>query len=303
MSLAILFVLTHFVNAAWDHSLYTSSPPVYPTPNTTGLGGWQAAHAKAFDILKNLNVSQKATLVTGTEGPCTGNIPAIAGTSFGGLCLQNGPLGDLSADYASVFPAGLSCAASWDRDLVKKRGEYMGAEWREKGTHIGLGPVAGPLGRSAYAGRNWEGFSPDPYLTGSLFALTIEGMQSQGVQAVAKHLVAQEQETQRKPTLSSNGTKIESVSSNIDDRTLHEVYAWPFGDAVRSGVAAVMCSYNRVNQSYACQNSKLLNGLLKEELAFHGYVMSDWAATHSGVASALAGLDMVSHAFYMVLSS
>jgi beta-glucosidase len=298
MSLAIWIALAQVTNAAWDSSLYTSSPPVYPSPNTTGLGGWEIALEKARGIVQSLNVSEKASLVTGAEGPCTGNIPGIAGTGFGGLCLQNGPLGDLSADYASVFPAGLTCAASWDKALIRQRGVYIGSEFKDKGTHVGLGPVAGPLGRSAYAGRNWEGFSPDPYLTGKLFASTIEGMQSVGVQAVAKHLVGNEQETQRKPTVSPNGTLIESISSNIDDRTLHELYGWPFAEAVRSGVSSVMCSYNRLNQSYACQNSKLLNGMLKEELAFQGYVMSDWAATHSGYPAVLAGLDMACHTIY-----
>lgn len=95
--------------------------------------------------------------MTGAEGPCTGNIPGIPGTDFGGLCFQNGPLGDLSADYASVFPAGLTCGASWDKSLIRRRGAYMGAEFRDKGTHVALGPSAGPLGRSAFGGRNWEG--------------------------------------------------------------------------------------------------------------------------------------------------
>lgn len=84
----------------------------------------------------------------------------------------------------------------------------------------------------------------------------------------------------------------ESVSSNIDDRTLHEIYLWPFADAVHSNVASIMCSYNRVNGSYACQNSKLQNGILKGELGFQGHILSDWGATHSGVASIEAGLDM-----------
>jgi len=83
-----------------------------------------------------------------------------------------------------------------------------------------------------------------------------------------------------------------ALSANVDDRALHEVYAWPFADAVRAGVAAVMCSYNMVNNSYACANSKLLNGVLKHELGFQVFVVSDWLAQRSGVASALAGLDM-----------
>jgi beta-glucosidase len=82
------------------------------------------------------------------------------------------------------------------------------------------------------------------------------------------------------------------VSSNIDDRALHELYLWPFQDALRAGSGNIMCSYNRVNNSYSCQNSKLLNGILKDELGFQGFVVTDWVAQHSGVASALAGLDM-----------
>lgn len=156
-------------------------------------------------------------------------------------------------------------------------------------------PVAGPLGRSAYAGRNWEGFSPDPYLTGVAMEETIEGVQANGVQACAKHWVAYEQETQRNPNFRDTlGLDIiqESVSSNLDDRTMHELYMWPFANAVRAGVASVMCSYNRVNGTYACENSKMTNGLLKEELGFQGYVMSDWGGTHSGMSSIEGGLDM-----------
>jgi len=142
-------------------------------------------------------------------------------------------------------------------------------------------------------GRNWEGFSPDPYLTGVAMEETILGLQSNGLQATAKHFIGNEQETQRNPTYAANGSVIqESVSANIDDRTIHELYLWPFANAVRAGVASVMCSYNRINGTYACENSKALNGLLKEELGFQGYVMSDWGGTHSGLSSIEGGLDM-----------
>lgn len=114
--------------------------------------------------------------------------------------------------------------------------------------------------------------------------------------ACAKHYIGNEQETQRNPTWSTNGTVTdviqESLSSNIDDRTLHELYLWPFANAVRAKSASFMCSYQRLNGSYACENSKALNGILKEELGFQGYVMSDWGATHSGVSSIEGGLDM-----------
>lgn len=131
---------------------------------------------------------------------------------------------------------------------------------------------------------------------------TIIGVQETGVQACAKHFVAYEQETQRNPTfyyaeeddpsIPVTLVKQEAVSSNLDDRTLHELYVWPFANAVKAGAASLMCSYNRINGSYACQNSRTLNGILKEELGFQGYVMSDWGGTHSGVASIEAGLDM-----------
>jgi beta-glucosidase len=105
-----------------------------------------------------------------------------------------------------------------------------------------------------------------------------------------------EQETQRNPTYNPNATLNtvvqEALSSNMDDRTLHELYLWPFADAVKAGAASFMCAYQRLNGSYACENSKAQNGILKTELGFEGYVMSDWGAVHSGVASVEGGLDM-----------
>ncbi|KAF4637549.1 hypothetical protein G7Y89_g529 [Cudoniella acicularis] len=272
---------------------YGSVPPVYPSPNATGAGGWEDALAKAKAFVTELTLEEKSGMVTGIPGPCVGNIIAIPRLGFGGLCLQDGPLAIRIVDYASVFPAGVSAAASFDRQLIYERGVAMGAEFRGKGAHIALGPVAGPLGRSAYAGRNWEGFSPDPYLTGVAMEETILGLQSNGLQSCAKHWVAYEQETQRNPTYDTSGNLLqESVSSNLDDRTMHELYMWPFANAVRAGVSSIMCSYNRINGSYACENSKALNGLMKEELGFQGYVMSDWGGTHSGLSSIEGGLDM-----------
>ena len=121
---------------------------------------------------------------------------------------------------------------------------------------------------------------------------TINGIQAAGVQATAKHWIGNEQETQRNPTYNGSVIFQESVSANIDDRTIHELYMWPFANAVHAKVSSIMCSYNRINGSYSCENSKGLNGLLKEELGFQGYIMSDWGATHSGVPSIEAGLDM-----------
>ncbi|KIX92413.1 uncharacterized protein Z520_11888 [Fonsecaea multimorphosa CBS 102226] len=270
---------------------YGTSPPVYPSPPSTGIG-WEAAFAQAQKFVSNLTLEEKAQLVTGIDGPCVGNIGSIPRLGFDGLCLQDGPLAIRQATYASVFPAGLTTAATWDRALMNLRGQYLAAEFKDKGSHVALGPVVGPLGRSAYGGRGWEGFSPDPYLTGVAGEETIRGMQQSGVQACLKHYIGNEQETQRNPGLSPSGKTIEAVSSNIDDRTMHELYLWPFANGVRAGTASIMCSYNRLNGSYGCQNSKTLNGLLKTELGFQGYVMSDWQATHAGVHAIKAGLDM-----------
>jgi beta-glucosidase len=171
----------------------------------------------------------------------------------------------------------------------------MGEEFKAKGAHILLGPVAGPLGRSAYAGRNWEGFSSDPYLSGIAMEKTIHGHQDAGVQATAKHWIGNEQEVQRNPVYDRNVTTTKlsnALSSNIDDRTMHELYMWPFANAVKAKAASFMCSYQRINGSYGCQNSASQNGLLKTELGFQGYIMSDWGATHAGVPAIEAGLDM-----------
>ncbi|KAM5344885.1 hypothetical protein ACJ41O_010747 [Fusarium nematophilum] len=275
---------------------YGHSPAVLPSPNATGSGGWEAAFAKAQNFVAQLTLEEKADMVTGQPGPCVGNIVAIPRLGFDGLCLHDGPLAIRVADYASVFSAGVSAASTWDKNILYERGLALGREFRAKGAHVALSPVAGPLGRSAYSGRNWEGFSPDPYLTGVAMEKTILGHQDAGVQATAKHYIGNEQETQRNPTYDTNGTVTdviqEALSSNMDDRTLHELYLWPFANAVHARCASFMCAYQRLNGSYACENSKALNGILKEELGFQGYVMSDWGATHSGVASIEGGLDM-----------
>ncbi|KAK1994853.1 glycosyl hydrolase family 3 N terminal domain-containing protein [Colletotrichum falcatum] len=271
-------------------------PPPPPRASSRARRSWDAAVSEATAFVARLNLTEKTRMVTGSlgleAGGCIGNIPPVERVGFPGLCLLDGPTALDRADLVSVFPAGLTTAASWDKDLMYLRGRALGDEFRDKGVHVGLGPVAGPLGRHPLGGRNWEGFSVDPYLTGVAMRLTIEGMQSAGVQACAKHFIGNEQETQRTNSWLADGTEVAAISSNIDDRTLHELYLWPFADAVRAGVASFMCSYNRLNQTYACGNSALLNGILKTELAFAGYVMSDWFATHSGADSINAGLDM-----------
>ncbi|EPE32345.1 (Trans)glycosidase [Glarea lozoyensis ATCC 20868] len=253
---------------------------------------WATAIAKADAFLAQLNLTEKVVVVTGASGSCIGNVAAIPRLNFSGICMSDGPTSINRQDLITVFPAGLRAAATWDKDLIYQRGYALGAEFRAKGSHVGLGPTAGPLGRNPLGSRNWEGFSTDPYLTGKAMYQTVLGMQDAGIQTSSKHFIGNEQETQRSNSFLEDGTEIMAYSANIDDRTLHELYLWPFADAVRAGTTSVMCSYNRLNQTYACENDGLLNKILKEELGFQGYVVSDWFATHSGVDSINGGLDL-----------
>ncbi|KAM3068685.1 beta-glucosidase [Clarireedia jacksonii] len=275
-----------------------TSPPFYPSPwMKPNVVGWEEAYAKAKDFVSQLTLLEKVNLTTGVgwEGEqCVGQAGSVPRLGLRSMCMQDSPVGVRDTDYNSVFSSGQTVAASFDRSLMYARGYAMGQEHKGKGVTVQLGPVAGPLGRAPEGGRNWEGFSPDPVLTGIGMAETVRGIQDAGVIACAKHFIGNEQEHFRQSGEAQGyGYNItESVSSNIDDVTLHELYLWPFADAVRAGVGSVMCSYNQINNSYACQNSKMLNNILKDELGFQGFVMSDWQAQHTGAASALAGLDM-----------
>ncbi|KAF7168862.1 hypothetical protein CNMCM6106_003877 [Aspergillus hiratsukae] len=274
---------------------YGRSEPVYPTPETKGLGDWKKAYMQAKALVAQMTNEQKNNLTygyTSTTNGCSGNSGGAPGVGFPGLCLQDSGNGVRGTDMVNGYSAGVHVGASWNRDLAYERAHYMGAEFKRKGVNVALGPVVGPLGRMARGGRNWEGFSNDPYLSGSLTGQTIRGLQ-ESVIACVKHFIGNEQETVRNPPLLWTDSYNQSVSTNVDDRTIHELYMWPFQDAIKAGAGAVMCSYNRINNSYGCQNSKSLNGLLKGELGFQGFVVTDWSAQHTGIASAEAGLDMV----------
>ncbi|KAM6520305.1 hypothetical protein FSOLCH5_005097 [Fusarium solani] len=152
-------------------------------------------------------------------------------------------------------------------------------------------PFPGHLGRHALGGRNWESFGPDPYLAGVAMSPSVLGIQSVGVQACSKHYIGNEQETQRTSSIQGNTTVIHAIYSIIDDRTLHELCLWSFADAVEAGTASIMCSYNLANGNYSCANSEPMV-ILKEVLAFPGYVVSDWYATHGTASHVNAGLDI-----------
>ncbi|KAK1690053.1 glycosyl hydrolase family 3 N terminal domain-containing protein [Colletotrichum godetiae] len=256
---------------------------------------WDEASAASKDFVSQLTTVEKIGLVTGGYSspslPCVGAIGSVERLGFEGVCYSDGPSGYSRSDGVSIFPAGVSTAATWDKDLMFRRAVALGEEFRAKGAHVHLGPSSGPLGRHAVGGRNWESFGPDPYLAGVAMNASVIGIQSVGVQACSKHFIGNEQETQRTSTVSDNGTIIEAISSDIDDRTLHELYLWPFANAVKAGTASIMCSYNRVNGNYSCANPEMIS-ILKDELAFPGYVVSDWYATHETLSSANSGLDL-----------
>ncbi|KAI1499229.1 glycosyl hydrolase family 3 N terminal domain-containing protein [Biscogniauxia marginata] len=254
------------------------------TLTATAALDWVAAYDKADTALEGLSLSDKINIVTGVgwnKGPCVGNTPAISSINYPQLCLQDGPLGVRYATNVNAFTPGIHAASTWDRALIRERGQFMAEEAKGTGVHVLLGPVSGPLGKIPHGGRNWEGFGADPYLQGIAMAETIEAMQAVGVQANAKHYILNEQELNR-----------ETISSTVDDRVMHELYLWPFADAVHANVVSVMCSYNKINGTWACENPEVMNKLLKDELGFKGYVMTDWNAQHSTSPAANAGLDM-----------
>jgi beta-glucosidase len=221
---------------------------------------------------------------------CVGVSGGVPRLGFPGLCLQDAGNGVRNTDGVNAYASGLSVGASWNATLAYERAQFMGVEFKKKGVNIALGPVVGPIGRIAEGGRNWEGFGSDPYLNGILGAQSVIGLQ-ESVIACIKHFIGNEQETNRNP-ISKDVQIIASTSANIDDTTMHELYLWPFQDLVYAGAGSVMCSYNRINNTYGCENSKITNGFLKGELDFQGFLVSDWNAQHSSEASANAGLDM-----------
>ncbi len=242
------------------------------------------AGQRARLLLTAMTLDEKLAMVYGNNAGSAGyvgHVPAIPRLGIPELNLQDGPAGVAGGMIqVTAFPAPLTVAASWDTALMEKYGVAMAEEERAKGANVQLGPMMN-IDRVPEAGRNFEGFGEDPYLSAQMAAASVRGIQSTGVIATAKHYIDNDQEYQRN-----------TISSEIDTRTQHEIYLPPFKAAVEAGVGAIMCSYNRINGIYACENPDTQNTLLKGELGFRGWIMSDWGATHSLAASALGGLDM-----------
>lgn len=220
------------------------SPPYYPAPNGGWLSDWASAYEKAQKVVSNMTLAEKVNLTTGTGmfmGPCAGQTGSALRFGIPNLCLHDSPLGIRNSDHNTAFPPGVTVGATFDKELMYQRGVELGEEARGKGVNVLLGPVVGPTFRKPRGGRNWEGFGADPSLQAIGGALTIQGMQSTGAIASLKHFIGNEQEMHRMSSVITQG-----YSSNIDDRTLHELYLWPFAEGVRAGTGSVMMAYNDV---------------------------------------------------------
>jgi len=195
--------------------------------------------------------------------------------------MADGPLGVRNPGPSTAFPAGIALAASFNKNLASEVGAAIGREARSKNVHVMLGPAMN-IHRAPFCGRNFEYLGEDPCLAGKIAASFTIGMQNEGIMATAKHYDANYQDFSR-----------HKVSSDMDERTLHEIYLPAFKAAVQEGnVAAIMTAYNPINGVHASQNDYLINQVLKQKWGFKGFVMSDWGSTYDGIACAKGGLDI-----------
>jgi len=182
---------------------------------------------------------------------------------------------------AVCFPTACATACSFDRDLLEEMGERIGDECQAEDLSVILGPAVN-IKRSPLCGRNFEYFSEDPYLASQMAAAHIKGVQSKNVGTSIKHFAANNQEHRRM-----------SCSSEIDERTLREIYLAAFETAIKEAKPdTVMCSYNRINGEFASENHWLLTEVLRDQWGFEGYVMSDWGAVNDRVKGLKAGLEL-----------
>ncbi|TIA95085.1 hypothetical protein E3P94_03882 [Wallemia ichthyophaga] len=272
---------------------------IYPAPMANGGKSWGDAYKKASDIVGQMTVEEKTAIITSAPGRCVGTTQAVERLGIPRLCMMDGPTGPRPVKGISQSTSGQTAAATWDRDLIYQRSKDMGQEFFDLGVNVALAPVAsGPIGRSPLGGRNWEGSYPDPYANGQFSRLSVQGLQDSHVAATTKHWIMYEQETFRHPYNTSQPDNIyplltqEPVSSNVDDYTTHMLYMPPFAEAIRAGSGHVMCSYNQINGTQACNDAHSQNHLLKTELGFQGSVISDWGGVHDTAASIRSGMDV-----------
>jgi beta-glucosidase len=223
------------------------------------------------DLLKQMTIEEKISMLAGADLWHSVAVPRLGIPQFRVTDGPNGARGSWgNMGHSSVAtPVGIALGATWNPDLVEKVGNVLGDELKAKGAHILLAPTVN-IHRTPIAGRNFECYSEDPFLSGMLASAYIRGIQSKGVGACIKHFVANDQEYERF-----------SISSEVDERTLREIYLEPFRIAIRnSNPWAVMSAYNRVNGVYAAENDHTLLEILKGEWKYDGIVMSDWFGTY-----------------------
>ncbi|KAH8662389.1 glycoside hydrolase superfamily [Xylariales sp. PMI_506] len=191
--------------------------------------------------------------------------------------------------WVSGFTNPSALGMSWNETLFLKQYQAVGEEFYDSGINLVNGPVQGPLGRVPWGGRFPETISPEPYLSGIAEGLAITGFNDAGVITQGRHFLMNEQETNR-----MGG----GYSSNADDKTVNELYLWPFADSVKAGMMGCMCAMNAVNGTVSCENSKLLNGYLKTNIGFPGLVSPDVGGQDSALLSANAGLDYGSSRYW-----
>ncbi|MGD1118049.1 MAG: glycoside hydrolase family 3 C-terminal domain-containing protein [Dehalococcoidales bacterium] len=237
-------------------------------------------------LVKRMTLKEKISLLAGTDFWHTRGIERLGIPS---IKVTDGPHGARTADEnnpnvtlpATCFPTGVGLAATWNPELVRRVGAAIGDEARARGCSVLLGPCVN-IHRSPLGGRNFESYSEDPFLSAKMAVAIISGIQSRQVSACVKHFALNNQEYQRL-----------TISSEAGARAMREIYFPSFEKAVKeAGTWSVMCSYNRLNGTFASANRWMLTEVLKEEWGFKGLVMSDWFAAHSVVPAAKAGLDL-----------
>lgn len=233
-------------------------------------------------LLDAMTLEEKIMLLHGAQDPTgvagAGYVPAIERLGIPELRLADGPAGIRTTEPATALPAPVMLGATFDPGLARRYGAVIGQEGRARGQDVLLSPMVNIV-RVPHAGRNFETFSEDPLLSGRMVAAEIEGIQGEGMLATVKHYVANNFEQDRL-----------NVDAVVDERALHEIYLPGFEAAVAAGVGSVMCAYNKVNGTHACDSRELLTRILRDELGFEGWVMTDWFARHS-LTALEAGLD------------
>jgi beta-glucosidase len=233
---------------------------------------------RAEAILKKMTLEEKIDYIGGYNGFYVRAMPKLG---LPALKMSDGPIGVRNYGPSTAYAAGIALAASWNQDLAGQVGAMIGHEARARGVHFMLGPGVN-IYRAPMCSRNFEYFGEDPFLASRMTVAYIKGMQEQGVSATVKHFMGNNSEYDRHNT-----------SSDIDERTMREIYLPAFEAAVKEAhVGAIMNSYNLVNGIHATQNDFINNQVAKKDWGFDGVLMSDWAATYDGVAAANAGLDL-----------